>query len=112
MINEELLDSEVASIQSAMGNTSATSDEYAAMLKRLKEIEELRRYYNHEDPETMKIVAQENEGKKTRKHGLIMKCLGGAGIVGLMCLSHFLQGSQIMERADEKLIDKWSRNDE
>ena len=112
MINEELLDSEVASIQSAMGSTSATSDEYAAMLKRLKEIEELRRYSNHEDPETMKLKVQEEEGKKTRKHGLIMKCLGGAGIVGLMCLSHFLQGSQIMERADEKLIDKWSRNDE
>lgn len=110
MIDETKLDHEIEEIQKSMANTDADSDEYATYVKRLKELEELRRYSNQEDPETMKVKVEEAEGENNRKHRTALKIFGVVGMAGLMFLSHFLQATQIMERADEKFIDKFDRD--
>lgn len=109
-MNEEMLDHEVLSIQTKMKDTDPSTDEYASLSKRLKELEEIRRYSNQEDPETLEVKVRESEGEKDRKSSLALKIIGGVGIAGLMFLSHFLAGTQIMEQADQRLIDKFDRD--
>lgn len=125
-MDREKLVKEIAEMQDAMAKLEPTSDEYAVLMKRIRDAEELLRYSDETDPETIKANAERmkaevqvdalsvevEENEKSRKHSKLMALWKGLGIVGLMFVSHCLSRSEIPDKVDQKLTETfWKEKD-
>lgn len=125
-MDREKLVKEIAEMQDKMAKLEPTSDEYAVLMKRIRDAEELLRYSDETDPETIKANAERmkaevqvdalnvevEEGEKSRKHSKLMTLWKGLGIVGLMFVSHCLSRSEIPDKVDQKLTETFWKEKE
>lgn len=125
-MDREKLVKEIAEMQDAMAKLEPTSDEYAVLMKRIRDAEELLRYSDESDPETIKAKAEQmkaevqvdalnvevEEGERSRKHSKLMTLWKGLGIVGLMFVSHCLSRSEIPDKVDQKLTETFWKEKE
>ena len=125
-MNKEQLNEEIARIQDMMGQADPRTDAYEYLVKRLNDLEELKRKLENEDTDMIKALAeqskieaqveaidmQEREGEKNRQHSKMMTVWKGIGIVGLMILGHILDESSIPRKADQRLREVfWKEKD-
>lgn len=60
-MNKEQLIEEIARVQDMMGQTDPKTDAYEYLVKRLNDLEELKRKLENEDPDMIKALAEQSK---------------------------------------------------
>lgn len=121
---KEKLEREKANLQDSLTTTDPASDEYKNILNRLRELEELSRYHDQEDPATLEAKAKEGEvdlayekmdrdeaeKEKDRVHSWKTLVLKGIGIAALMFASHVYSSSSIPDKIDQKFVENFRKD--